>query len=142
MTASESQEEQDRRDDSERLLVGDYVRRAYRLLSDGVHSIGGLDVAAGVCGTNAGDLRRSFDRDGRRLALDHAVAIGARIRRFNTGLATQIGAAIVRPIELMVFPRVTMTEAEENRRLKARLLAIGNSLGVGAQLVEEALETP
>jgi hypothetical protein len=70
------------------------------------------------------------------------MAIMTRIRRYNGTIATQIAAAIVYPAGLLVFPRVEMKPEEENRRLKAKLLAIGGSLGVGDQLVEEALKTP
>lgn len=139
MIPSESQEEQERRNGSERDLVADYTRRAYRLLLEGSHALGGLEIAAGVCGVNAGDLRRSFDRDGRRLALDHAIAIAARLHRFNPSLVVQIGSAIVRPLELVVFPRVTMSDKERADRLEAKLRTTGQALGVGDQLVEDAL---
>jgi hypothetical protein len=138
----DSHEEQERESSDERKLVTTCTGKVYTLVKHGLASIGGLDVAAGVCGTNAGDLRRSLDRDGRRLCLDHAVAITARIRKYNGSLATQIAAAIVYPAGLLVFPRVEMKPEEEVRRLKAKLLAIGTSIGVGDSLVEEALKTP
>lgn len=127
---------------AERKLVTTCTNKVYSLVNNGMASIGGLDVAAGVCGINAGDLRRSLDRDGRRLSVDHVMAIMTRIRKYNGAAATQIAASIVYPADLMVFPRVEMKPEEENRRLKARLRAIGSSIGVGDQLIEEALKTP
>jgi hypothetical protein len=135
-------EEQERVAADERKVVDTCVSKVYTAVSNGLASIGGLDVAAGVCGCHAGDLRRSLDRDGRRLSVDHAMAIMTRVRKFNGTVATQIASAIVYPAGLLVFPRVEMKPEEENRRLKARLLAIGQSIGVGDQLVEEALKTP
>lgn len=133
------QEEQERIAADERVLVRTWVKKVYTLTNEGIASIGGLDVAAGLCGTHAGDLRRSLDGDGRRLSVDHAMAIGTRVRRFNATVATKIGSAFVFPMDLDVFPRVHMTPEEENRRLKAKLMAIGASIGVGGQLVEDAL---
>lgn len=138
----DSQQEQELEQSAERKLVNDCAKNVYKLFNNGLAVIGGLDVAAGVCGLNAGDLRRSLDRDGRRLSVEHAMAIMTRIRRFNGSIATQLASAIVYPAGLLVFPRVEMKPEEENRRLKARLLAIGNSMGVGDALVEEALKTP
>ena len=119
--------------------VKTWTKKVYALVSEASNSIGGLDVAAGICGINAGDLRRSLDGDGRRLSVDHAMAIGTRLRRYNATLATRVGSALVYTMQLDVFPRVTMTAEEENRRLKAKLMAIGASIGVGGQLVEDAL---
>ena len=56
--------------------VTDSVRGLYRALNDAVDSIGILP-AAGACGIDRGDLRRSLDRDGRRVAAEHAMAIAA-----------------------------------------------------------------
>ncbi len=142
MNPLDSYEEQEREAADERKVVSTCTSKVYSLVSSGLGAIGGLDVAAGVCGCHAGDLRRSLDRDGRRLSVDHVVAIMARIRKYNGAVATQIAAAIVHPAGLLVFPRVELKPEEEVRRLKAKLLAIGNSIGVGDQLVEEALKTP
>lgn len=142
MNPLDSYEEQECAADAERKLVATCTTKVYTLVSNGLSAIGGLDVAAGVCGCHAGDLRRSLDRDGRRLSVDHAMAIMSRVRKFNGTVATQIAAALVYPAGLLVFPRVEMTADEQNRRLRARLMAIGTSMGVGDQLVEEALKTP
>lgn len=142
MNGPDSQAEMERIAADERQVATGKERELRRFVGDGIGTIGGLDVAAGVCGSNAGDLRRSLDNDGRRLSVLHAMLIGTRVARFNPSLAIKIASAFAYPLGLEVFPRVTMTPEEENRRLKARLLAIGNSIGVGDQLVEEALKTP
>lgn len=122
-------------DSNEKDAVDDALRKAYRLLDDGVESIGGIAVAAGVCGFDRGDLRRCLDRNGRKLALDHAVAIAARIRQFNYGLSTRIGAAIVDPLDLQVFPRTTLTDKERADRLEAAMRA----MPMGEQIVANVL---
>lgn len=142
MNALDSFEEQEREADAERKLVATCTTKVYSLVSSGLAHIGGLDIAAGVCGCHAGDLRRSLDRDGRKLSVDHAMAIMTRIRKYNGAVATQIASAFVYPAALLVFPRVELKPEEEVRRLKAKLLAIGTSIGVGDSLVEEALKTP
>jgi hypothetical protein len=138
----DSFDEQERAAADERKLVTTCTTKLYQLVNNGMAYIGGLDIAAGVCGINAGDLRRSIDRDGRRLSVEHAMAIMTRIRKFNGEAATRIAASFVYPAGLLVFPRVEMSVEEENRRLKARLTAVGTSMGIGNQLVEEALKTP
>lgn len=142
MNPVDAYEEQERAAADERTVVGTYAAKVYASIKSGLVHIGGLDVAAGVCGTNAGDLTRSLNRDGRRLCIEHVMALMTRIRKYNGAAATQIGASIVYPAGLLVFPRVELKPEEENRRLKAKLLAIGSSIGVGDQLVEEALKTP
>lgn len=112
------------------------LRTAYRHLDDAIEGIGGMVVAAGACGLDRGDLRRSIDRNGRRgIVLDDIVRIGQRIRTVNYGLITRIASAIVQPWDLEVFPRVTLTDKERADRLE-RLL---RSMPLGQQLVEEAL---
>lgn len=142
MNQLDAYEEQERAAADERTVVTTCTSKVYALIKSGLVHIGGLDVAAGVCGTNAGDLTRSINRDGRRLSIEHVMAIMTRIRKFNGSVATQIAGAIVYPAGLLVFPRVEMKPEEEVRRLRAKLMAIGNSIGVGDQLVEEALKTP
>lgn len=122
-------------DSDEKERVEDCTKKAYRLFDDGIESIGGIAVAAGVCGYDRGDLRRAIDRNGRKLALDHAIAIGARIRQFNYGLATRIGAAIVDPFDLQVFPRTTLTDKERADRLEAAM----RTLPMGSELVANIL---
>lgn len=123
---------------SEKAVVDTSVRRVYRLLEDHIESVGGMDVAAGLCGVERWDLRRAFAGKDRYLPVDHALAIAARMRFHNAGIATEIGAALVRPIDLCVFPRVVMTDGERARRLEALI----RSMPMGAELVAKALETP
>jgi hypothetical protein len=56
--------------------ITDATRRIYRHLGDAVDQIGVLP-AAGACGIDRGDLRRALDRDGRKIAVEHALAIAA-----------------------------------------------------------------
>lgn len=139
MMSLDPQEEQERQAADERKVVIACVGKVYAGIRESLGSIGGLDVAAGICGINAGDLSRSLNKDGRKLSVDHAMAVVARLRRYNATLATKIGSALVYPIGLDVFPRVTLTPEEQAHRYRAKLLAIGQSLGVGDQLVTEAL---
>lgn len=137
--------------DREYKLVRKNAQRVYRLIDDNLESVGGIETAAGFCRYDRGDLRRAIDgglrppEPGQRrryLAVDHVIAIMSRMRQFNAAKATEIAGALVFPAGLLVFPLVELTAEEENRRLKAKLLAIGASVGVGDQLVEEALKTP
>lgn len=122
-------------DSIEKDLVDTALRRVHRYLDDGIDGIGGLSVAAGVCGYDRSDLRRALDRNGRKLALDHAIAIAARIKSFNRDLATRIGGALVDPLDLQVFPRVTLTDKERADRLEAAMRA----MPMGAELVANIL---
>lgn len=120
---------------SDEAYVENCSRRAYRLLIDGIESIGGVEAAAGIVGLSRGDLRRCLDRDGRRLALEHAMAIGTRLRLHNASLSTRIASAFVEPFDLEVFPRVRMTTEQENERLRALV----RSLPMGEQLLADTL---
>lgn len=122
-------------DNEERRLVDDAMRKSYRYLDDGIEGIGGMIVAAGLCATDRSDLRKALDRNGRRIPLDYAIAIAARIRRTNASLATKIGSAIVHPLDLDVFPRVTMTDKERADRMEAFILR----MPMGDQLLDDAL---
>lgn len=119
----------------EKGAVESATRKVYRHLDDSIASIGGIEVAAGLCGIDRGDLRRSLDRNGRRVAVEFAIAIGARLRTYNATLATQLGSAIVGPMHLEVFPRVTMTAEEKARRLEDAVRA----MPMGEQLLEHIL---
>lgn len=122
-------------ENAERASVDSATRLAYRHLADGIECIGGIAVAAGVCGTDRGDLRRSLDRDGRRVCVEHAIAIGARLRIYNASLATKLGSALVTAMDLDVFPRVTLSDKERADRLESLL----RRMPLGEQLVDEAL---
>lgn len=114
--------------DSEIKLVSRCAVHAYRHLVDSLDTIGGIDVAAGVTGMDRGDLRKAIDRtvvgNGvRRIPLEHAMAIGARLARYNPSLAEKLGAAIVNPLGLEVKPIVTITDKERADRLEAHVRA-------------------
>jgi hypothetical protein len=134
--AKEAAAEVDR--DAERTLVQTSARQVYRLVMDNLESVGGIESAAGICGIDRGDLRRALDRSGRYLAVEHVMAIGARMRRFNASVATLIGGAVMRPLDLLVFPRVQLTDAERAARYERLILA----MPMGAELARKALETP
>jgi hypothetical protein len=121
-------------DNQDKLACEDAERRVYRLLEDGIGELGGLTVAAGVCGIDRGDLRRALDHKGRYVAVEHAMAIGGRLRRFNYGLATKLGSAIVECFDLDVFPRTALTDKERADRLEAMV----RSMPLGDQLVANA----
>jgi hypothetical protein len=59
MNQLDSYEEQEREAADESKLVKTCTNKVYALVSGNVGAVGGLDVAAGVCGINAGDLRSS-----------------------------------------------------------------------------------
>lgn len=131
----ESLEEEEQRAEAEALLCENYERKLVRYTGDGLGSLGGLMVAAGVCGTNTGDLRRSLDNDGRRLCVLHAMKLGARLARYNPSLSVKIASAFVHPFGLEVFPRVTLTDKERADRLEAAMRA----MPMGPQLLEQIL---
>lgn len=112
--------------------VDDGARRVYRFLQDAVDIVGILP-AAGACGIDRGDMRRALDRDGRRLAVEHAMAIGALVARTNGELAEKLATAIVEPI---VPPSPPMTDAEARIRLEAAMRALGP---IGEQAMFAAL---
>jgi hypothetical protein len=117
-------------DNAEKSAVESATRRVYRMLTDGIESIGGIAVAAGLCGTDRGDLRRSLDRDGRRVSVEHAMAIGTRLRLYNATLTAKLGSALVETFDLEVFPRVALTDREARERLErlVRSLPLGDQL--------------
>jgi hypothetical protein len=115
--------------------VEDAARKVYRLLADAIEALGGLDVAAGVCGIDRADLRRGVDRAGRYVRVEHAIALGARVARYNPTLATKLGSALVEAFGLEVFPRVTLTDRERADRLEALV----RRMPLGDQLLAEAL---
>jgi hypothetical protein len=111
------------------------ARQLYRMVVDGIENIGGIEIAAGIVGLNRGDVRRCVDRDGRRLAVEHAMSLGARLRIYNPQLATKIAAAFVAPFDLCVFPRVTLTDKERADRLESLV----RRMPLGEQLLADAL---
>lgn len=139
LAIEEKRDAEDSRDSDEQKLVKRAVRDALRHTNDAVDAIGGRTVAAGVCGYDRGDLRKALEGDN-RISLEHTIAIGARVARYNPSLAAKLGAAIVRPFDLLVFPRVTISDAERAARLEIKLRAFASAAGRDAdELVAEAL---
>jgi hypothetical protein len=113
--------------------VADGTRSVYRALNDAVDSIGVL-AAAGACGIDRGDLRRSLDRDGRRIAVEHAIAIAAIAdydagRRIIEPIVETVGFAITDDL-----PR--LTDRQRADRLEGALRALGP---IGEQALRGAL---
>lgn len=133
--SAEPHEDEERRDADESVLVETWERKLVRFTDDGLGSLGGVAVAAGVCGTNMGDLRRSLNNDGRRLCVLHAMKLGTRLTRYNPSLAVKIASAFVYPFGLEVFHRVSLTDKERADRLEAAMRA----MPMGQQLVEQIL---
>jgi hypothetical protein len=124
--------------EAEQSTVDVAARKVYRSICDNLESVGGIETAAGICGIDRGDLRRALDRKSRYLAVEHVMAIVARMRRFNAGKATEIAASVVYPMGFLVFPLVELPAEEKARRLEKLV----RSMPLGDRLVEEALKTP
>jgi hypothetical protein len=128
----------------------------YRVIDSNLEMVGGLQAAADLMRINSADLRRALDagakvgtkaagaKDASRspghryLAIDHVIRFGERVRQYSTEAVQRLAIAIVSPWDLLVFPRVQMTKAEENRRLRALVL----SMPLGRELLEHALNAP
>lgn len=124
------------RADTDERLLNDAFDDVRRYLGDAIDSIGGSEVAAGICQIDRSDLRKSIDeRAGRGLWWRHIAGIGRRALRVNPSLALRLGSALVAPLDLEVFPRVTLTDKERADRLERMM----RSMPLGEQLVEEAL---
>ncbi len=115
-------------------------REIYALIDSSAALIGGVDVASKLMGFDRGDWRRTLDRKGRYLAVEHVMRFGERIQQYSPETAQRIGAVLARPFDLVVYPRVQLTAAERARRMENMLRAMGASMGV--DLVGKALETP
>lgn len=101
--------------------VSDGVRHVYRHALDAVDMIG-IVPAAGACGIDRGDLRRALDRDGRRLAVEHAMSIAA-IAPHDT--ARKISAAFVAPLGYRLVDDAPIDDKEARIRLESALRALG-----------------
>jgi hypothetical protein len=115
-------------------------RDLYRLIRDSMELVGGIGNTAKIMGVDRGDLSRALDRSGRYIAIEHVRRFGERLVQYSPETAQRIGAALVRPFDLVVFPRVQLTAAERARRYENLLRVMGQAMGV--DLVNKALETP
>jgi hypothetical protein len=115
-------------------------RELYRLVDASAELIGGIGTASTVMGIDRGDWRRTLDRNGRYLAVEHVMRFGERLMQFSPETAQRIATAMMRPFDLIVFPRVQMTAAERARRHENMLRVLGAAMGV--DLVAKSLETP
>lgn len=98
------------------------ARKVYRFLSDAVDQTGVLQ-AAGACGIDRGDMRRALDRDGRRVAVEHSMAIAAITDSID--LRRNIASAIVQPLGFRVIDDAPMDDKEARIRLESALRSLG-----------------
>ena len=110
-------------------------RRLLRIVNDAVDAMG-LIVAAGACGTRTQDLSDVLaGRANRYLRTEWLIAIQEaslpdfKLQLSQASVATGLTAGSGRQL----------TKDEENILLRAKLAAIGNSIGVGDKLIDEAL---
>ena len=108
------------------------ARRVYRFLGDAVDQTGILP-AAGSCGIDRGDLRRALDRDGRKIAVEHAMSIAAIVDSID--LRRKICAAFVEPLGFAVTDAAPMDDREARSRLESALRALGP---IGEMAMHEA----
>ena len=116
-------------------------RQLYELIEVSAALVGGKDIAAKLMEFDKGDWRRTFDRNGRYLAVEHVMRLNARLLENEHQVAAMhIGAPLTRPADALVMPRVQMTQAEQNRR--ARQMMDAMSAAAGVDLWSKAMETP
>lgn len=116
------------------------VTEVYRLVRDSLPMVGGSDSAATIMGIDRGDLTRALNRASRYLAVEHVMSFTERLVQHSPEMAARINAAIVRPADMLVYPRVQLTAAERARRHENTLRTLGAAMGV--DLVAKSLETP
>jgi hypothetical protein len=117
--------------------VTDATRSVYRALNDAVDVLGVLP-AAGACGIDRTDLRRALDRDGRRLAVEHAMSIAAMS---TIPFREKIARAFVTPLDFELGDaRPQMTAEERALRYEAKLRSIASAVGRDPnEIINEAL---
>ena len=115
-------------------------RDLYRLIKASTGMVGGADKAAEIMKVNEADLSRALNGKGRYLAIEHVMRFGGRLAQYSPETSQRIAAAVMRPFDLIAFPRVQMTAAERARRHENMLRVIGAAMGV--DLVAKSLETP
>jgi hypothetical protein len=98
------------------------ARKVYRLLGDAVDQTGILP-AAGACGIDRGDMRRALDRDGRKIAVEHAMSIAAIVDSID--LRRNIATAIVQPLGFRLIEDAPMDDKEARIRLESALRSLG-----------------
>jgi hypothetical protein len=109
--------------------VDDGARGVYRALNDAVDQLGIL-VVAGACGVDRADMRRSLDRQGRRVAIEHAMAIAAISQR---DAREQIITTFAEPLgHALAEQRPALTDRERADRMEMVLRSIGGALGHAA----------
>lgn len=115
--------------------VDESERAMYRALNDSVDVIG-IVVAAGACGVDRADIRRSLDHKNRYVAVEHAMAIAAVVRGTSSELASAICGAFVTPSDFAIAEPRPLTDRERADRLEAMV----RSMPLGSELVAKALK--
>lgn len=112
-------------------------RASMRAINDAYDAAGSI-VCAGVTGVGAPDLSKMFEPgSGRHMRFSAVLKIGA-IASYE--LRRRALIPIARCWGLGVTERTPMTADEKALRYEAKLRAIGGGMGVGDQLVNDALE--
>ncbi len=111
--------------------VEDSARSLYRMLNDAIKP-GEMLRVAGACGIDRGDLRRSLDRDGRRVAVEHALAIAALA---STTDRRTIASTFAGALGFDIRETTPLTDKERADRLEVAM----RSMPLGEQLVANAL---
>lgn len=113
--------------------VDDGTRDMYRALNDTVASVS-LLKSAGACGIDNGDLRRSLDRNNRRVAIEHAMAIASIAGYEQRRL---IASTFARTVGFEIADQLPqMSPAERAARLEGALRTLGP---IGEQALLSAL---
>lgn len=115
-------------------------RDVYRFIQANAGQVGGHVPLANLMEIDPGDLTRALTNKGRYLSIGHIMRLGDRLTKQAPEAGQRLAALIMKPFDMVVFPRVQLTAAERARRHENTLRRIGASLGV--DLVAQSLETP
>jgi hypothetical protein len=116
-------------------------RDVYRFVQANLSVVGGHDAMAAIMRIDGGDLTRALaPKPTRNISIWNIMRLGGHLAVSSPLTAQRLAAAILKPFDLVVAPRVQMTAAEQARRMRNRLQAMSEACGV--DLVALALETP
>jgi hypothetical protein len=116
-------------------------RDVYRFIQANLSVVGGHDAMAAIMRIDGGDLTRALaPKPTRNISIWNIMRLGGHLAVSSPVTAQRLAAAILKPFDLVVAPRVQMTAAEQARRMRNRLQAMSEACSV--DLVALALETP
>jgi hypothetical protein len=102
--------------------VTDSTRSLYRAMNDAVDVLG-IVTAAGACGIDRADLRRALDREGRRVAVEHAMAIAACS---TSSFRERVASAFISPLDFELSDaRPPMSHEDRANLAESVLHALG-----------------